>query len=84
MQNQLLEGLLKLSRLLKSNQSTITIPFYCNRNSKHLVGLIKNHQKLSSQIAEPLSITEISPNSIHVHVSRPNQYIILIWKYPLR
>ena len=48
--------------------------------SKHLSRHNKNpDQKLSSQIAEPLSITEISPNSIrHVHVSRPNKYIILI------
>ena len=39
----------------------------------------KKHQKLSSQIAKPLSITEISPNSIHAHVSRPDQYIILAY-----
>ena len=71
-QIQTLEGLLGLSRLLESNQGTIILPSYCNRNSKHLSRHNKNpDQKLSSQVAERLSITEISPNSIHVHVSKP-------------
>ena len=76
-QIQTLEGLLRLSRLHLSDQDTIIIPLYCNRNSKHLSIPNKNIlEKLSSQIAEPLLIAEISPNSIHV--SRPNQYTILI------
>ena len=39
---QTLEGLLRLSRLLESNQGTIIIPLYCNRNSKHLSRRNKN------------------------------------------
>ena len=56
---------------------TITIPLYCNRNSKHLSRPYKTYlTKLSSQNAEPFLITEITPNSIHV--SEPNKYTILI------
>ena len=55
----------------------ITIPLYCNRNSKHLSRPYKTYlTKLSSQNAEAFLITEITPNSIHV--SEPNQYTILI------
>ena len=74
---QLLEGLLRLSRLLKSYQDTIIIPLYCNGKSKHLSRPYKTYlAKLSSQNAEPFLITEITLNSIHV--SKLNQYTILI------
>ena len=63
-QIQTLEGLLRLSRQL-------IIPLYCNTNSKYLSRPNKKHKNISSQIAELLSITETTPNSIHAHVSKP-------------
>ena len=50
---------------------------YCNRNSKHLSRRSKTYLTiLFSQNAETFLKTEITPYSIHV--SEPNQYIVLI------
>ena len=46
-----------------SNQGSIIIPLYCNRNSKHLRRPFETYlTKFSSQNAEPFLIAEITPN----------------------
>ena len=68
-----------MAAVFESNHGTIIIPYTVIETVNIDVDLIRNHhQKLSYQIAEPLSIIEISPNSMHVHASKTNQYMILI------